>query len=87
MDDGDTEEVSDNLGTRLQNDLKDGLASLGLELVVEDSIGVIALRVVNDNNVGTAYLEIRDGGLQIRVILANDQNVEIAGARRAGSAA
>jgi hypothetical protein len=53
--------------------LKRGFEELGIETVVEDTFGVIALRVVDDSRVGTAYLELKDSSLRLRVVLVDDQ--------------
>jgi hypothetical protein len=70
--------VSDLLGAAMMDTLQNGLRAVHLDVVPEDSIGVIALRVVDSRSVGTAYLEFRDGELQVRVVLHNDGKPDIA---------
>jgi len=37
--------------------------------VFEDSTGVFAIRVADDRNLGTAYLEVRDCAAGMRIVL------------------
>ena len=52
--------------------LERGFEQLGIETVVEDTFGVIALRIVDRSHVGTAYLELKDGNLRLRIVLVNE---------------
>lgn len=53
--------------------LERGFEQLGIETVVEDTFGVIALRIVDDSRVGTAYLELKDCSLRLRIVLVDEQ--------------
>jgi hypothetical protein len=53
--------------------LERGLSQLGFQTVPEDSFGVIALRVVDRDHVGTAYVEFKDGTVQMRIVLLQDR--------------
>ena len=52
--------------------LERGFEKLGIETVVEDTFGVIALRIVDSSRVGTAYLELKDGNLRLRIVLVDE---------------
>jgi hypothetical protein len=52
--------------------LEHGLEELGIETVAEDTFGVIALRIVDDSRVGTAYLELKDCSLRLRIVLVDE---------------
>jgi hypothetical protein len=49
-----------------------GLSRLGIAAVFEGSTGIFALRVVDTQHVGTAYLELRDGGMRMRIVLLEE---------------
>ncbi len=52
--------------------LERGFEELGIETVAEDTFGVIALRIVDDSRVGTAYLELKDCSLRLRIVLVDE---------------
>lgn len=52
--------------------LERGFEELGIETVAEDTFGVIALRIVDDARVGTAYLELKDCSLRLRIVLVDE---------------
>jgi hypothetical protein len=52
--------------------LERGFEELGIQTVVEDTFGVIALRIVDDSHVGTAYLELKDCSLRLRIVLVDE---------------
>lgn len=68
-----TNHASVEIGSQVTHALESGLSSLGFEFIPEDSIGVLAVRVVDTCSVGTAYLEFRDGQLNVRVVLQDDR--------------
>lgn len=74
----DLEVLNSRVASGVLSELQRGLASLGFEMDPADSFGVIALRVVDARNVGTAYLELRDGDIELRIILQQDQDIETA---------
>jgi len=55
-------------------ELQAGLKRLGFSTVPEDSFGVLALRVVDDCHVGTAYVEFRDGAIRMRIVIQQDRD-------------
>lgn len=55
-------------------ELQSGLKRLGFAAVPEDSFGVLALRVVDDQHVGTAYVEFKDGAIRMRIVLQQDRD-------------
>ena len=66
----------EDLGPKVWNALRSGLAQAGFDVTDYDSFGLIALRVSDDDHVGTAYLEVSDGGFRLRVVLERDQRAE-----------
>jgi aspartate aminotransferase-like enzyme len=70
------DEAASRMYREIASAIRRGLSALGLEPVFEDSTAVAAIRVVDERNLGTAYLEIRDCGIRMRIVLAPEQPEE-----------
>jgi hypothetical protein len=68
-----TDAVMTALEHSVLDELSSGLERLGFAAVPEDSFGILALRVVDEKHVGTAYVEFRDGSLRVRIVLQQDR--------------
>jgi hypothetical protein len=53
------------------------LQAIGIEPVFEDVIGIVALAVVDEHHVGTAYLEVRNGDASLRILFADEPAVRV----------
>lgn len=64
-----SDEVARVIYAEITTAIERGLSRLGIEAVFEDSHGVLALRVADERNLGTAYLELRHCGMRMRIVL------------------
>ena len=70
--DSDGHRVARGIYESITRALERGLDELGIQTVAEDTFGVIALRIVDDSHVGTAYLELKDCSLRLRIVLDDE---------------
>ena len=68
----DTEE-SDNAARQMYADITSSiereLSRIGLVPVFDDTVGALAVRVANERHLGTAYFEVRDHVMRMRLVL------------------
>lgn len=56
----------------IASSIERAFSRLGMQAVFEGSTGVIAVRVADERNLGTAYLELRDCEMRMRIVLFED---------------
>jgi hypothetical protein len=71
-----TDEAAVRIGPGILAELEDGLEDLGFQIVADEAYGVIAVHVVDSRHVGTAYVEFKNGGVELRILLARDGSPE-----------
>ncbi len=67
-----SDEVARVIYAEIATAIERGFSRLGIEAVFEDSHGLLALRVADQRNLGTAYLELRHCGLGMRIVLSEE---------------
>jgi hypothetical protein len=68
-----TDDAAARIGPSVLERLEKGLADLGFQIVADEAFGVIALHVVDNRHVGTAYVEFKNGGVELRIVLEQDR--------------
>jgi len=72
-DDATRPDIAAQVARDVWNELRSGLLRMGFEVTNEQSFGLIALRVFDRWHVGTAFVELIEGSVQMRLVLLNDQ--------------
>lgn len=67
------DEVARSIYEEISSAIERGLSRLGMTPVFEDANGVVAVRVVDKKNLGTAYLELRGRVMLMRLVLFEDR--------------